>query len=114
MPVGGKELHRYQIIRVIRDGKVFEHERDMGPVKFYQGIKEFIIPGGQVLKSGRLDCWEFVERAKWWADELRTRKQPQMQEPDPDWQGELDTIEEQRKDRIKAAHKKPKMKAVSV
>lgn len=37
-------FHRYQIIRVIRDGQIAEFRKDMGLAKKYKGINQIRIP----------------------------------------------------------------------
>lgn len=41
---GSKGFHRYQIIRVPRNGVVCEWRKDMGPAKNYRGINQLRIP----------------------------------------------------------------------
>ena len=41
---GNKGIHRYQIIRVSRDGVMCEWRKDMGLAKNYRGINQLRIP----------------------------------------------------------------------
>ncbi len=58
-------FHRYQIIHVIRDGKVAEWRKDMGLVSKWKGVKYLIIPA---LLEHTVD--ELLDLA----DELRNEK----------------------------------------
>jgi len=41
---GHRGVHRYQIIQVIRDGKIAEWRKDMGLAKNFKGVKQLRIP----------------------------------------------------------------------
>jgi len=45
---GSRGFHRYQIIHVIRDGRVAEFRQDMGSVKKWKGVRQFRIPSYMV------------------------------------------------------------------
>lgn len=59
---GYKGFHRYQVIRVLRDGRIAEFKHDMGLSKKWKGVKQIRIPS----------LWEHsVDELKDLADELR-------------------------------------------
>lgn len=41
---GNRGFHRYQIIQVIRDGKIAEFRKDMGLASKWKGVKQLRIP----------------------------------------------------------------------
>jgi hypothetical protein len=57
-----REMRRYQIIMVKRDGMLAEWRRDMGPARNYQGVQQLHIPS----------AWEYtVDELLALAEELR-------------------------------------------
>jgi len=39
-----KGFHRYQIIQIVRDGRIWEWRKDMGKAKRFKGINQLRIP----------------------------------------------------------------------
>lgn len=62
---GSKGFHRYQIIRVPRNGVVCEWRKDMGLAKNYRGINQLRIPSFME---------HTVDELKAIADQIRTTK----------------------------------------
>lgn len=64
-PIGGAS-HRYQTIRVIRDGHIAEFRRDMGLANKYKGVRQLNIPAYME---------HTVDELKGLADELRNENE---------------------------------------
>lgn len=62
---GSKGFHRYQVIRVPRNGVICEWRKDMGSVKKFRGINQLRIPSFME---------HTVDELKAIADELRASK----------------------------------------
>jgi hypothetical protein len=72
IPVAGAGLHRFQIVRVVRDDEVWEWTRDMGKASNYK-TEQFIFPGHVPLGNGHFEVLETVERLQAAANEYRAR-----------------------------------------
>ena len=46
MSPGSRGVHRYQVLAVLRQGKLVSFMRDMGPISEFAGIQQFRVPGG--------------------------------------------------------------------
>lgn len=69
-PGTGKQ-HRFQIILVVRNGKVVEYREDLGPAADYATRPQFRVPGGWIDDAGKLDPVHTVGELRDIADELR-------------------------------------------
>ena len=72
LPISGAGLRRMQVIRGVRDDRIWEHQRDMGPAKNFQA-EEFAFPGAVSLGNGRYDVLETVERLRGAGDDFRAK-----------------------------------------
>ena len=71
MPVhAGGGLRRFQVIRVIRGDRIWEHLRDMGPASAFK-TEPFLFPGAVSDGSGRWNVLETVGRLKDAAENFR-------------------------------------------
>lgn len=66
-----KGIHRYMIVTVVRNDKLAEHRRDLGPASAFT-MEEFVVPGGMTDPiNKRIYIEETVGRLMQIADELR-------------------------------------------
>lgn len=71
-PIPGDGLRRIQVIRVIRNDRIWEHRHDMGSAGSFKA-EEFAFPGAVSLGGGRFEVLETVGRLKGAADDYRAR-----------------------------------------
>jgi hypothetical protein len=78
VPGGG--LRRFQIVRVVRNDRVWEYMRDLGPAASIP-VPSFIMKGHVELTSGRVEVLETVERLQDWAEDIRVNG---IETPEPE------------------------------
>ena len=69
-PANNQQLHRWQIILVVRNDSLAEFRRDLGPAADFTR-PEFRIPGGVVVGHGRVEILHTVQELVEIADHLR-------------------------------------------
>lgn len=69
-PGTGKH-HRFQIVQVVREGKVVEYREDLGPADAFGSRPQFRVPGGWIDDEGKLDIVHTVGELRDIADEMR-------------------------------------------
>lgn len=94
---GSRGFHRYQLIFVIRNDKVYEYRKDMGLAKNFSAI-QFRIPGGFRQPDGRFDIVHTVAELQGIADDMRHDTPPQHEPSDLIGQYH-DHIEKRKKER---------------
>lgn len=72
VPLAGAGLHRFQIVKVVRNDQVYEWVKDMGRASKFK-TDQFIFPGAVALGNGRYDVLETVGRLRGAADEFRAK-----------------------------------------
>lgn len=102
-------IHRYQVFKVLRDGKLVEFRRDLGPAEKFKITQEIVAPGGIPLAfdaHGRMTRGEAVEtvgRLIDAADDVREGPASVHEKPVPyDLIGAYRTLPDKRKKRRKA------------
>jgi hypothetical protein len=70
---GYKGFHRYQLLTVVRDDRLVEFRRDLGPALKFQGVDQFRVPGGVHLPNGKLAVEHTVGELIEIANEMRSR-----------------------------------------
>ena len=65
-----QRLHRYQVLLVVRDDRLAEHRRDLGPAAGFTR-PEFRVPGGVSLGGGKIEILHTVAELQEVADHLR-------------------------------------------
>lgn len=69
-PGGG--TRRFQIVRVVRNDRIYEHVTDMGPAKDFK-TEIFIIPGAVGTTNGHTEVLETVGHVRGLANEYRAK-----------------------------------------
>jgi len=69
---GSRGWRRYQVVYVIRNDRLAEYRKDLGPAKKFNA-NQFQIPGGGYEDNGRMWIEETVGRLMEIADTLRSR-----------------------------------------
>ncbi len=78
-----KSLRRWQIIKVIRNDRIAEYRRDLGPAETFK-VGEIAIPGGVVdLATGRGELLHTVGELLDIAEYYRRGDLPDPEHPDP-------------------------------
>ncbi len=78
-----KGVHRYMVIKVVRNDRVVEYRRDLGPADNFK-VGEIAIPGGVVdLATGRGEILHTVGELLDIAEYYRRGDLPDPEHPDP-------------------------------
>lgn len=69
---GSRGFHRYQVLAVLRQGKIVSFMRDMGPISKFTNVQQFRVPGGLMDETtGRYEILHTVGELYDIADYLR-------------------------------------------
>lgn len=72
-PSNNQQLHRFQVILVVRNDSLAEFRRDLGVASDFSR-PEFRIPGGVVVGHGRVEILHTIEELVEVADHLRRER----------------------------------------
>lgn len=94
---GSRGFRRYQCIRVVRNDKIAEMRRDLGPARKF-AIDEFVIPGGVVDANGRIEILHTVGELYDIAESLHSSvyDRPEAPKPADLVQGYYDSFDKKR------------------
>lgn len=94
----GVGVRRMQIIQVVRNDRIAEFRRDLGPASAFK-TEEFAFPGAIPLGNGRWEVLETVERLEAAANEFRAKydKPHERQEPE-DFKEQFEAYASRRRD----------------
>ena len=99
-PAQGKgRWHRFQLVQVLRNGKMVEWRNDMGAVSKFKKAIQLRIPGGLVNDDGKLEILHTVGELMDIADTMRNLPPHEVEPRDlsGDYQKYQDTIRIRRK-----------------
>lgn len=69
---GSQGFHRYQVLAVVRGGRISNYMRDLGPAQKFVGVHQFRVPGGILNNlTGRMEIVHTVGELYDIADYLR-------------------------------------------
>jgi hypothetical protein len=82
---GSRGWRRYQVVYVVRNDRLAEHQIDLGPAKKFKA-DQFRIPGGvQDKKTGHVEIVHTVGELQDMADYMRAQTPWRAIEPDVRW-----------------------------
>lgn len=94
----GKDIRRYQTIRVIRGDWFADSERDLGSRKNF-AAETFSIPGGVITDNEKIEIYHSVGELKDIADDLRNSQTDRSELPVTDMATMYQEIQDTKKDR---------------
>ena len=64
-------FHRYEVYRVMREGRITEYREDKGTSDKFRGKEALVIQGGVILPSGQMEIFYNVGEMRDMADQYR-------------------------------------------